>query len=242
MAEEFLHSLPQVGEADLPEGSECGICQEKYGKADPQTGTVDTPVRLPCQHILGSDCISRWVSPDEHGKNTCPFCRYVFFYSDPVFDDTDYFASDHGFDDTDYREVAELYRTIQPPGITDADRQVARLSLRANERLLYEEFLSEGCPLPALNEWGTLDPRQEEALFEELVEVRAFEGLLGHMSWTDYEILWHLLREDGFVFVQDFPAMGGVGWRTTTAAGSWYFVPSDAYAWPSGSGSLIGDL
>ena len=232
MAEEFLRNLPQVGEADLPEGGECGICQEKYGKVDPQTGTVDTPVRLPCQHILGSDCISKWVSPDEHGKNTCPFCRYVFF------------SSDHVFDDTDYREVAELYRTIQPPGITDDDRQVARLSLSANERLLYEELLREGCPLPALNERGTLNARQEEALFEELVENRAFEGLLGHMSDTGYQILWHLLRQDGFVFVEDFPAMGGgiPGWRTTTAAGSWYFVPSDAYAWPGGSGSLIGDL
>ena len=228
MAEEFLRNLPQVGEADLPEGGECGICQEKYGKADPQTGTVETPVRLPCQHILGSDCISKWVSPNEYGNKTCPFCRYVFFFphQDPR------------------RTLAELYRTIQPPGITDEDRQEARLSLRANERLLYEELQSEGSHLPALNEHGTLNAEQETALFEELVRVRAFEGLLGLMSSTDYRILWELMRRDGFVFVQDYPAMGGCirGWRTMTAAGSWFFVPSDEFAWPIGSGSLIGEI
>lgn len=230
MAEMFLRSLPQVGEAELPEGSECGICQEKYGKADSPSGTVDTPVRLPCHHIIGSDCISKWVSPDEHGKNTCPFCRYVFF------------SSYRGFEDAIHREIEEWYRTIQPPGMTDEDRQVARRSLGADERLLYEELLSEGSQLPALNEHGTLNAEQETALFEEPAGVGAFEGLLGAMSFADYRIIWELLRRDGFVFVQDFPAMGGGirGWRTRTA-GSWYFVPSDEFAWPTGSGSLIGD-
>ena len=230
MAEEFLRNLPQVGEADLPKGSECGICQEKYGNVDSHPGAMDTPVRLPCQHVVGSDCIRRWVSPSEHGKNTCPFCRYIFF------------SSYQDFEDSVYREIEEWYRaTIAPPGMTDEDRQVARRSLGAVERLLYEELQIRGSQLPALNGHGRLNAEQETALFEELVRIEAFGGLLG--SSLDFRIVWELLRRDGFVYVLYDPAMGHIsGWRTIgRTPDSWFFVPSDEYAWPDGSGSLVGD-
>ena len=230
MAEEFLSNLPQVGEADLPKGSECGICQEKYSNVDSHPGAMDTPVRLPCQHIIGSDCIRKWVSPDEHGKNTCPFCRYIFF------------SSYQEFEDSIYREIEEWYRaTIQPPGMTDEDRQVARHSLRANERLLYSQLWRDGAQLPALILHERLNAEQETAFFEELVRIEAFGGLLG--SSLDYRIVWELLRRDGFVYVRNDPAMGHLsGWRTTgRTPDSWFFVPSDECSWPNGSGSLIGD-
>ena len=230
MAEEFLSNLPRVREADLPKGSECGICQEKYSNVDSHPGAMDTPVRLPCQHVIGSDCIRRWVSPDEHGKNTCPFCRYIFF------------SSYQEFEDSIYREIEEWYRaTIQPPGMTDEDRQVARHSLTANERLLYFELCRDGAQLPALILHERLNAEQETALFEELVRIEAFGGLLG--SSLDYRIVWELLRQDGFVYVLSDPAMGHLsGWRTIgRTPDSWFFVPSDEYSWPNGSGSLIGD-
>ena len=79
MAEAFLRNLPQVGEAELPDDKQCGIYREKFGKVKLYIGAMEVPVRLPCQYIVGSNCIRKWVSPDEHGKNTCPFCRSVFF-------------------------------------------------------------------------------------------------------------------------------------------------------------------
>lgn len=230
MAEEFLRSLPRVGEADLPEGSECGICKEKYSNLDSHPEAVDTPVRLPCQHVVGSDCIRRWVSPDEHGKNTCPFCRYIFF------------SSYQQFEDSIYREIEEWYRaTIAPPGMTDEDRQIARQSLGVDEFLLYFELQVRGAELPAWNGLERMNAEQETALFEELVRIEAFGGLLG--SSMDFRIVWELLRRDGFVYVLNDPAMGNIsGWRTIgSSADSWFFVPSDEYAWPDGSGSLVGD-
>lgn len=229
MAEEFLRNLPQVGEADLPEGSECDVCREKYGS---HPGAMDNPVRLPCQHVIGSFCISLWVSPFEQGKNTCPFCRYVLF---PL---------NHDPADPNYRELEEWYRaSIQAPGMTDEDRRVARRSLRADERLLYEELQSGGSLLPALNEQGTLNAVQETALFEELVAIGAFEGLLGPLSDSNYRIIWELLRQDGFVYALNVPEMGGIsGWKTVgQTPNSWFFVPSDEFAWPDGSGSLVGN-
>ena len=229
MAEEFLRNLPRVGEADLPEGNECGICQEKYGKVDLHAGARDAPVRLPCQHIIGSDCIRKWVSPDEHGKNTCPFCRYVFF------------ALDCEPQDPNYQRIEALYRAaLQPPGMTERDRRTARRFLSHNERMLYYELQRAGAQLPALIEHETLSAEQETALFEELMRIGAFEGLLGYMSSPDYRITWDLLRRDGFVYKPNDPAMDGAsGWRTMTPDG-WFFVPSDEDGWPSGGGSLVG--
>ena len=231
MAEEFLRNLPLVGEADLPEGNECDVCQEKYGKVDLHTGARDAPVRLPCQHIIGSDCIRKWVSPGEYGKNTCPFCRYVFFalYRDPQ--------------NPNYQRIEELYRaSLEPPGMTEADRQVARQFLSRNERFLYCELQRAGAQLPALIEHETLSAEQDTALFEELMRIRAFEGLLGYMSSPDYRIVWELLRRDGFVYELNYPAMDGAsGWLTMTND-SWFFIPSDEDGWPSGIGSLVGDF
>lgn len=230
MAEEFLRNLPQVGEADLPKGSECGICQEKYGKVDPHAGGMDAPVRLPCQHIIGSDCIRKWVSPGENDKNTCPFCRYVFF------------SLQRGSRDPNYQRIEALYRgAIQPPGMTERDRLVARQFFRLNERLLYYKLQRAGVQLPALID-ETLSAEQETALFQELVRIGAFAGLLGHMSSREYLIVWELLRRDGFVYELDNGAMGHEsGWRTMTF-NSWFFVPSDENIWPSGAGSLLGDV
>ena len=59
MAETFLRNLPQVGEAELPDGKQCGICQEKFCKVDLHAGAMDVPVRLPYQHIVGSEYIRK---------------------------------------------------------------------------------------------------------------------------------------------------------------------------------------
>lgn len=40
-----------------------------------ETGLLEYAIRLPCNHIVGSGCITQWL----HSNNTCPLCRCVFF-------------------------------------------------------------------------------------------------------------------------------------------------------------------
>ena len=74
----FLESLPALSLADLPEDNvECPICTENYRVS--QNG--DIPVRLPCSHIIGKDCLSKWVNSSVRNANNnlCPTCRTVLF-------------------------------------------------------------------------------------------------------------------------------------------------------------------
>lgn len=67
----FLSRLPDVDLNDFPNDTICNICMEPFG------GTEDSesPVQLPCRHLVGRKCISRWLET----KNSCPFCRRVLF-------------------------------------------------------------------------------------------------------------------------------------------------------------------
>lgn len=63
---EFLCNLPSPSEQTGP----CEICGDSYE----QSG--ESPVQLPCKHVLGSGCLAQWMSPiAEHCHNTCPMCR-----------------------------------------------------------------------------------------------------------------------------------------------------------------------
>lgn len=88
MPMQFLHQLPEAHDVT---DEECRICLQKYvptnapppriinrlismvGRGDPGPIKTEHPVRLPCQHVLGSECIKRWISPTEGGQNTCPY-------------------------------------------------------------------------------------------------------------------------------------------------------------------------
>lgn len=74
----FLESLPALSLADLPEDNmECPICTEPYRVS--QDG--DIPVRLSCSHIIGKDCLSKWLNSSLRNANNdrCPTCRTVLF-------------------------------------------------------------------------------------------------------------------------------------------------------------------
>lgn len=73
-AEEFLRTLPR---------DECPICKEPYGQKAPDTGIKEHAVRLPCDHVVGRECIAMWLAP-ESNKNTCPLCREEFFPVQPL--------------------------------------------------------------------------------------------------------------------------------------------------------------
>ena len=73
----FLRNLPILLVAEVPsEDRTCQICQETYLHGD----QFEQPVKLPCGHIFGKECINRWLSPDEiEPKSSCPMCRVSFF-------------------------------------------------------------------------------------------------------------------------------------------------------------------
>ena len=87
MAEAFLNQLPCVGRGILGEEDQrCSICMEDYGTTQSATGIIERAVKLPCNHIMGSECISIWVSSPTKGgsgNNTCPICRRVLFQVSP---------------------------------------------------------------------------------------------------------------------------------------------------------------
>lgn len=94
MPKEFLRQLPEV--RDLMD-EECLVCLQKYVPTNaPAPGIVERvlsmavsrgsdpihaehAVRLPCQHVIGSECIKRWISPLKGDQNTCPYCVQQLF-------------------------------------------------------------------------------------------------------------------------------------------------------------------
>ena len=94
---EFLKQLPEV--QDVTDDDECPVCLQSYlrttvptarvprmiqgflsmfGRQEPEPIEPETAVRLPCQHVIGSQCIKRWLSSVE-GHTTCPYCVKQLF-------------------------------------------------------------------------------------------------------------------------------------------------------------------
>ena len=66
-ASNFISQLPEIN----PQHDEtCPICLEPFNStADPEPA-----LRLPCSHVLGRNCIARWLETNDN----CPLCRCVF--------------------------------------------------------------------------------------------------------------------------------------------------------------------
>lgn len=74
----FLRGLPTVSMGELPDDFQsCDICYTTYNSG----GAPENPVRLPCGHCLGANCVARWLST----SRTCPMCRSELFPGDRVF-------------------------------------------------------------------------------------------------------------------------------------------------------------
>ena len=67
----FLDQLPDISLDDIPNATDCNICMEPFGS----TEDPESPVQLPCGHVMGRKCISRWLET----SNSCPLCRHVLF-------------------------------------------------------------------------------------------------------------------------------------------------------------------
>ena len=83
MAQAFLAQLPRISRSLLAkEDQRCPICMEDYDTTPSAHGIVECAIKLPCSHVVGSECIRTWVSASDDGrggKNTCPLCRHVLF-------------------------------------------------------------------------------------------------------------------------------------------------------------------
>ena len=99
MAERFLDQLAEIPEHELSRDDFCAICHSEYG-----TNPADIAVRLPCNHHVGLECISTWLSQDLN--NSCPMCRRVFFDVIGVIDEV-------GEEEQYHREI--LRRVQRPP-------------------------------------------------------------------------------------------------------------------------------
>lgn len=79
---QFVAQLPQVSLSEInAEDQECSICREVFST---DTGEVvqgeqipEHPVRTPCGHIVGNQCLLRWLfgEPGYPPHSTCPSCR-----------------------------------------------------------------------------------------------------------------------------------------------------------------------
>jgi hypothetical protein len=60
------------------EVTECRICQCDFSHEKPDEEDTEAAVKLPCNHLLGKECLQNWVNS---GHNTCPYCmRELFGY------------------------------------------------------------------------------------------------------------------------------------------------------------------
>lgn len=62
--------LPQI--AELQDNLDCNICWDPFFSGEVQ----EIPIRLPCRHIFGNNCILKWFKPlSLVPNNACPECR-----------------------------------------------------------------------------------------------------------------------------------------------------------------------
>ena len=100
MAEAFLDELLQITNS-VPWGDrECVICHEETGTMSRDTGYIELQLRLPCNHVVGSGCISAHFKE----KNFCPVCRREFFPAQPPQHPEHGIAEDH---EDEHHEVGE---------------------------------------------------------------------------------------------------------------------------------------
>jgi hypothetical protein len=77
-----LDSL-ELGAVNVDANESCCICYDAYS-TNITAEDADIPVQLPCGHVFGAMCISKWLAI----KDTCPLCRYQMFDTNP--NDHDY--------------------------------------------------------------------------------------------------------------------------------------------------------
>ena len=195
----FLRELPRVALEDVPsESCKCPICQIKYLEEDPDSGYTEHPIMLPCNHMIGRHCLTRWLKPTPGGNaNTCPLCRLKLFEPWPAP------AESETSEDDDTENAEPLDNSIARLSICIArehgyafgpylgyieDKDARPLELRRiaahrravslHEADLYIDLQGMGVDLAGdLAPGDLLDYDQDQALFEYLQRHWAFRGI-----------------------------------------------------------------
>ncbi|KAF6231687.1 hypothetical protein HO173_009989 [Letharia columbiana] len=76
MAGAFLTQLVTI---ELREDESCMICMEACGATLSENRAAEKAVCLLCGHVIGSRCITIWLSPENSNQNSCPYCRCELF-------------------------------------------------------------------------------------------------------------------------------------------------------------------
>ncbi|KAK3058422.1 hypothetical protein LTS18_011325, partial [Coniosporium uncinatum] len=73
--------LQSVDRSTLPQDERtCYICTRTYGITDDAAVPPEIAVRMRCGHIIGKDCITKWLDPVTGvGSNICPLDRVELF-------------------------------------------------------------------------------------------------------------------------------------------------------------------
>ena len=162
-AEDFRDKLLQTSIA-TQDGQECIICYEELGKMNLQTGLIELQVRLPCDHVVGSGCVFRWLKDN----NTCPICRRKFFPEDPRQHLEHLFSESQSDEDGEYGEYdddedesereRERAREMERAWERERDREREREREMEEERrqiserrAYFDSFCDHCCPKLLLN-------------------------------------------------------------------------------------------
>ena len=139
MAEAFLHELLQMQNSVATKGERCDICLEEYGTLSRQKGTIEVAIRLPCNHLIGSACITIWLETN----NTCPICRREFFPAQlrPYLEHGIMDGQENENEDDQQREIIEDY--------------CARLALNMDTTAISELLVQKLTESPLLTEGHT---------------------------------------------------------------------------------------
>lgn len=195
----FLRELPRVALEDVPAGScKCPICHIKYLEEDPDIGYTEHPIILPCNHIIGRHCLTRWLKPTPGGNaNTCPLCRFKLFepWPAPAESETSEDEETENVEPSD-NNIARLSISIAREHgyafgpylghIEDKDarplalRRIAahRRAVSLREADLYIDLQGVGLVLAGdLDPGDLLDYDQDQTLFEYLQRQGAFRGI-----------------------------------------------------------------
>ena len=75
---EFVEGLYTLSPQQLPEiERECDLCQIPYESITGRGREV--PIRLPCGHTFGDQCIYQYMSEEHNNNNKCPSCGTVSY-------------------------------------------------------------------------------------------------------------------------------------------------------------------
>ena len=80
----WIKTLKKVPMSAVSSGEvhpECAICKNQYRlyPANDSGEKPEQPMMLPCKHIMGENCLQKWLSPGGGSGNSCPICRRKLF-------------------------------------------------------------------------------------------------------------------------------------------------------------------